>query len=227
MPQKPGIYITLFIFIIAALAMGGCSSSSNSERYDKPPKERDRTTKSHVRFSSANDEKEKKEEETSTIDEEEVEPAVDREEFIQKYSRFKNYDVNLTPRERIILEIINFLDTPYQYGGNNFDGIDCSAFTLNVFRNSLGINLPRTASEQFQKGSEIPIGGKLEFGDLVFFNTTSSSYPGHVGIYVGEDQFAHASASKGVIISSLKSNYFSNRYVGGRRIDLRIFADPE
>ena len=59
---------------------------------------------------------------------------------------------------------------------------------------------------------------ELKFGDLVFFDTRRTVKPGHVGIYLGDNLFAHASSSKGVTISSITSSYYSGRYMGGRRI---------
>ncbi|MDZ7766840.1 MAG: NlpC/P60 family protein [Melioribacteraceae bacterium] len=99
------------------------------------------------------------------------------------------------------------------------NGIDCSAFTQQVFSNSVGVDLPRTAREQFNIGESVGRKNDLKFGDLLFFNTTTRSYPGHVGIYIGEDLFAHASRSLGVTVSSLKSTYYDNRFIGARRIN--------
>lgn len=124
-----------------------------------------------------------------------------------------------TPKERMLMEIIKYIDTPYKYGGNSQLGIDCSAFTQNVFRNSLDLALYRSAREQFKQGIPIENKDDLIFGDLVFFNTRRAVRPGHVGIYIGYDLFAHASSSKGVIISSMNHNYYSRKFMGGRRID--------
>lgn len=126
---------------------------------------------------------------------------------------------NTTPKERMLIEIIKYMDTPYKYGGNSQNGIDCSAFTQNIFSNCFGINLLRSAREQFTQGYTISDKDDLVFGDLVFFNTRRAVRPGHVGIYIGDNLFAHASSSKGVIVSPLTHKYYSNRYMGGRRIN--------
>jgi len=113
-------------------------------------------------------------------------------------------------------QVMSLFGTPYVLGGNGADGIDCSNFTANIYENTLGRTLPRTTDGQYKTGQ--PVGsGKLKFGDLVFFNTTGA-VPSHVGIYIGEDLFAHASVSFGVTISSLQSTYYENRYIGARRI---------
>lgn len=130
---------------------------------------------------------------------------------------------NTTPKERMLMEIIKYINTPYKYGGNSQDGIDCSAFTQNVFSNSLNVYLFRSAREQFTQGITIKNKDNLTFGDLVFFNTRRAVRPGHVGIYIGDNLFAHASSSKGVIISSLDHKYYSKKYMGGRRVN-EIFS---
>ena len=214
----------LIIFII------GCSSTSSSERYNSPPKEEEEK-KGDARFTSKGDPLDKTPPKTTIyknysgneFDENPVEEyPVDKTDFIKKYEKFSGLGIPLTNRERLIFEIIKFLDTPYQYGGNSLIGIDCSAFTQQVFLNTLDIRLPRTASQQFSAGTKLSKRMELKFGDLIFFDTTSRSYPGHVGIYLGEDQFAHASKSQGVIISSLKSSYYAKRYIGGRRIAVKF-----
>jgi cell wall-associated NlpC family hydrolase len=104
----------------------------------------------------------------------------------------------------------------YEYGGTTTSGFDCSGFTGYVF-NELGIDLPRTSRDLFswEKGSKVAT-EDLRAGDLVFFNTSGSGVS-HVGIYVGNNNFAHA-ASKGVTITSLDESYYAKRYLGARRI---------
>lgn len=134
----------------------------------------------------------------------------------------KQFNLPLTQREKILFEIVSFIDTPYKYGGSTSNGIDCSSFTQNIYKNSIQIFIPRTAREQYKFGEEIDIPGKLEFGDLVFFNTSRRAYPGHVGIYLGDNLFAHASRKLGVTITSLKTTYYAKRYIGARRVSNNI-----
>ena len=119
-------------------------------------------------------------------------------------------------RDKVLLEAVSYLGAPYEYGGNGKDGIDCSGFTARVYQKASSISLPRSTHEQFRMGSEVER-DSLQFGDLVFFNTTGRS-PSHVGIYLEDFLFAHASVSSGVTISSLESTYYKGRYVGARRI---------
>jgi cell wall-associated NlpC family hydrolase len=75
----------------------------------------------------------------------------------------------------------------------------------------------RTARDQFNQGEVVPTFNDLRFGDLVFFDTRPSARPGHVGIYLGNRLFAHASTKQGVIVSSFDTKYYTDKYMGGRR----------
>jgi len=119
-------------------------------------------------------------------------------------------------RDWLLLEALSFLGVPYSYGGNGKDGIDCSGFTARVYRGGAEILLPRSTAEQFRVGEEVERDSLL-FGDLVFFNTTGRA-PSHVGIYLEDGLFAHASVTYGVTISSLESTYYRNRFLAGRRV---------
>ena len=117
-----------------------------------------------------------------------------------------------------LLGTINYyLGTPYKYGGEDESGMDCSGFVQTVFREALGIKLPRTVAQQWK--STTPISDdELAFGDLVFFRTSKRKTPSHIGIYIGANRFAHASSSLGVTISSLNDPYWRKRYAGARRV---------
>ena len=112
----------------------------------------------------------------------------------------------------------SYLGVPYQWGGTTRAGMDCSAFTRGIVRETYGIELPRTSKQMFAVG-KIVANKNLKPGDIVFFKNTYSG-PGvsHVGIFLGDGRFAHASASRGVTITELSHSYFSKRYVGARRV---------
>jgi cell wall-associated NlpC family hydrolase len=119
-------------------------------------------------------------------------------------------------RDRLLLFAKKMLDLPYRFGGNGIFGIDCSAFVQRTF-GAVGITLPRSAREQFEVGTEIEK-DNLSAGDLVFFRTYAS-FPSHVGIYLGNNFFIHASSkSKKVTIDSLETPYYVNRFIGARRL---------
>jgi len=109
----------------------------------------------------------------------------------------------------------SYLGTPYLMGGTTRRAIDCSAFTQNVYA-AHGIKLPRTADVQYNVGKKVPR-GQEQPGDMVFFETYLPG-PSHVGIYLGNGMFIHASSSRGVTITPLKSNYFGPRYLGAKRV---------
>lgn len=121
-------------------------------------------------------------------------------------------------KQRIIDCVMDWLGTRYHFGGSSRTGIDCSAFTRMVYNTTAKIDLPRTAASQIGVGTPVSRRGTLQFGDLVFFHTRRHAYVSHVGIYLGDDLFAHASSRYGVTISSLQSTYYAKRLIGVRRI---------
>ena len=99
--------------------------------------------------------------------------------------------------------------TRYRLGGMSKSGVDCSAFVYIAFLERFNLELPRTTINQIRAGRRV---SKIELqaGDLLFFKTKPSVR--HVGIYLGNNKFMHASSSRGVMISSLQNNYWKNRY---------------
>jgi cell wall-associated NlpC family hydrolase len=105
--------------------------------------------------------------------------------------------------------------TPYEIGGLNKNGIDCSGFVHVTFREAFGMELPRTTEDLAESGRHIDK-HKLAIGDLVFFKTGITKR--HVGIYMGNEQFIHASTSSGVMKSSLRNPYWSRHYWKSTRL---------
>ncbi len=104
---------------------------------------------------------------------------------------------------------------PYQYGGTTKHGIDCSAFVQIAFRDAAQTRLPRTTYSQVKMGEALDY-DNAEPGDLVFFRPDAQSR--HVGVYLGDKQFMHASQSKGVIISRLDNPYWASTFWQFRRV---------
>jgi len=105
----------------------------------------------------------------------------------------------------------------YKVGGVGRDGVDCSGFTLVTYVNRFGVSLPRTVEQQARLGVTVSQHA-LHAGDLVFFKTGFKTR--HVGIYVGNRQFLHASTSQGVTLSSLDNPYWRGKFWQARRLNL-------
>jgi len=109
----------------------------------------------------------------------------------------------------------NWQGTKYKMGGFSRSGIDCSGFVQLTYRELFGISLPRTTTAQLKKGRRIAK-SSLQAGDLVFFKTGWSQK--HVGIYLKDGLFMHASRSQGVIISSIGNQYWRRNFLDAKRL---------
>ena len=214
-------YLIFLFFLTAGVVIySGCSASSNSVRYNEKTDKKEEKSPT-VRFTSEDDNKKNN---TGTsidnLDGEDlpVEKSIDISPLLNKNDSFKNSEFS-TVKEKMFMEIIKYLNTPYKFGGNSKDGIDCSAFTQKVYSECVSISLLRTARDQYNEGTPVNDVDNLKFGDLIFFDTRRNVKPGHVGIYLGDNLFAHASSKQGVTVSSLSNQYYFQRFMGGRRIE--------
>jgi cell wall-associated NlpC family hydrolase len=129
-----------------------------------------------------------------------------------------------TPSDDVSMYAVSLVGSPYRLGGNSPQtGLDCSGFVGHVFKQTTGIQLPRDSRMISETGQPLDL-AELQPGDLVFFNTLDRAYS-HVGIYLGEDRFVHASSSRtgGVMVSRLGDRYWRQRFDGARRV---ISAGP-
>lgn len=118
-------------------------------------------------------------------------------------------------RSEIVRSARSFIGVPYLWGGNTQDGLDCSGFSLAVYRLN-GLSLPRSSREQFETGFAVDR-QDLKQGDLVFFNMAKKGLVSHVGVYIGDGQFIHAPGrGKTICVSPLKG-YYLKTYAGGRK----------
>ncbi len=121
--------------------------------------------------------------------------------------------------EEVVAYGMTFIGTPYVWGGNDLEeGIDCSGLMKEIFE-PFDICLSRVSYLQAKDGHEIPKQA-LRTGDLVFFDTkgVNDGNISHVGVYVGEDKFLHADGTKGVMVSTLQSQYYTRNYVKAVRV---------
>jgi cell wall-associated NlpC family hydrolase len=127
---------------------------------------------------------------------------------------------SLTTQQQTAQDVIaaaeEHLGDPHCSQDDDVDCFDCSLLVWTAFHER-GIDLPRATREQYGAGKNVDRAA-LQPGDLVFFRTTKGPSVTHVGIYAGEDRFIHTSTSKGVMYSSLRDTYWSQRYIGARRV---------
>jgi murein DD-endopeptidase / murein LD-carboxypeptidase len=116
--------------------------------------------------------------------------------------------------------IEKWLGTPYRYAGKTLDGIDCSSFVNKIYENVYCCLLTGNSADLAKQVTQLPK-DKLKEGDLVFFKINKKSIS-HVGVYLGDDKFAHASRSNGVIISDLNHPYYRKYFVKGGRVNFPV-----
>ncbi|PZP51968.1 MAG: hypothetical protein DI598_01905 [Pseudopedobacter saltans] len=116
----------------------------------------------------------------------------------------------------LLREVDDWWGTPYRMGGNTKKGIDCSAFSQIVLQDIYETSIPRTAQQQYDNSVHPSSDQQLQKGDLVFFGTSKNNVT-HVGVYITNNKFVHASSSKGVMISDLNEKYWEKRFVGSGR----------
>lgn len=120
---------------------------------------------------------------------------------------------------KLIKEAKSWIGTKYKYGGHSREGTDCSGFVLQVYKAVYDLKLPRSSKEQYTFCKKISK-NKMRVGDLVFFATgKSKDVVSHVGIYIGNNEFIHASSSKGVVISNLDQNYYVRTFVSAGKVE--------
>ena len=171
-------------------------------------------------------------ESSKTAKEKESEKPVAKKEPVRNSSHRESNAENLsalqvkyavilsTPAEEVKnTKMFEFIDewygTPYRLGGTTKKGVDCSAFSQFLFASVYGFSIPRTAREQYNLTNRISR-TELKEGDLIFFNTRGGV--SHVGVYLQNNKFVHASTSGGVMVSDIFEEYWVRRFVGVGRL---------
>jgi hypothetical protein len=133
-----------------------------------------------------------------------------------KYTILLDTAVESLPDQFLLQQVDEWMGVRYRSGGNTKKGIDCSGFTATIFASYCGIQLPRTSKGQYDICEKIEP-ENLRAGDLLFFNTRGRSVS-HVGIYLGNNKFIHASVSNGVMVSDRFEPYYAKRFLGAGRL---------
>src|ERR1700709_2419163 len=149
-----------------------------------------------------------------------AEKAPDEQDCLIKeyFSQIMGVALSTTSNVKLFQFVYDWVGTPYHFGGDSRKGIDCSAFTKELYAKVFNLTIKRNSRDIFSMVSPVRK-DELQEGDLVFFKIHSRSIS-HVGIYLGNNRFAHAS-SKGVAINTLDDGYYSRYfYKGGRLLDV-------
>ncbi|NGM62892.1 glycoside hydrolase [Sphingobacterium sp. SGG-5] len=140
----------------------------------------------------------------------------DQENLAKEYfSQIMGVAINATASTKLYQFVYDWLGTPYRLGGSSKKGIDCSKFSLALYKNVFNTTIGYNSRNQFANVTPI-VKNELQPGDLVFFKIRSRHIT-HVGVYLGDDKFAHASSSKGVMVSNLNEAYWKRYYYKGGR----------
>lgn len=120
---------------------------------------------------------------------------------------------------KLISRAMDLIGVKYRFGGTSpTTGLDCSGYVQYVFKNAVGIDLPRVAAAQSKVGEKVNNIDDIKVGDMVFFNTRGAA-ASHVGIYAGNDMFIHSPRSGSTVrLDSMKNSYWKARYTGARRV---------
>lgn len=140
--------------------------------------------------------------------------------IFQKYADMLNIDAEELNNYTLYRFIDDWYGVRYRYGGNDKSGIDCSAFTQRLYNKIYCTELLRTAYSQYKSCDLVWDKDMIQEGDLVFFKTRGRAIS-HVGIYLTNNFFVHASASNGIMISNLSNTYWSKRFAGAGKISTR------
>ncbi len=154
-----------------------------------------------------------------SFDEKEIQEVIKNKDKVNKEIKEvkKAPAVNPSIAAKVINSAENKLGSTYVYGDTGKDGYDCSGLVYSIYNNELGISIPRSSVSQSTFGKQVSK-SDLQEGDLVFFNTVGNGVS-HVGIYVGDGKFIHASSGQGkVMTSSLTEGYYQERYVNATRV---------
>jgi hypothetical protein len=144
---------------------------------------------------------------------------VEKANWLQlKYSIIIDVPVESITNIALLKKIDEWIGTPYVYGGGSKNGVDCSYFALDVMQGTFNIKLNRTAAEQYLQSKRVDW-NELKEGDLIFFKTEGPNKVSHVGIYLTNNKFVHASSKRGVTISDLSEPFYKKTLFSMGRVE--------
>lgn len=207
--EKLRYSVPVLLLLISVVIMTGCSTGSSISKDEREiKKEKSVSGNNEEQIVSTNALTEK-----SSIDKENLESlSSSLERFMVESDLLSNAD-----KDELMYKVIEYLNTPYRWGGTSKSGIDCSAFVQTVMYQSLGVLLPRTSIEQSSVGETIAR-EDLKFGDLLFFDTMNKGRTSHVGIYLEDGYFVHSGSRTGVAVASLDSDFYSRVFLHAKRV---------
>jgi murein DD-endopeptidase / murein LD-carboxypeptidase len=138
--------------------------------------------------------------------------------LIKKYEDVIGTRISMKKSLALYKAIDKWMGVPYKYGSMSRKGTDCSGFTCNIYDEVYHIKLHRGTDDQYYKDIRKIGKRRLKEGDLVFFNIEHGKKVSHVGIYLGNHKFVHASVKKGVCISNLDEKYYTDHFRHGGRV---------
>jgi len=192
--SKPCVYILLLLIAIPL----ACKTPSKSSKHKA-------TAKKHTTKSTTTHNKPVK----KTV-------VPENTDFYSVYSKKLGVTLKGTENKKLIQSMSSWMGVPYKYGGDNKAGCDCSGLVKSIFKEVYNKDLFRSAMDQMQNVRIIKR-DELAIGDLVFFKTIGDKVS-HVGIYIGENKFIHASSTRGVVINSLEEAYYKKCFYAGGRV---------
>jgi len=141
--------------------------------------------------------------------------------------QWANLDVPLVKGDnrQLYAELKAWLGTPYRYSGHDRTGTDCSGMVMEVYNTVFNLKLERSSARMYERNCTPISRESLQEGDLVFFDTGQAGRISHVGIYLKEGKFVHASSSRGVIVSDMEQNYYRKRFHAAGRPILQIYPN--
>jgi len=226
--RKFSLQLTALVIALAFIVACHSSKHTAHNSYSKKPKFIDdiyvgRHNRNSVKMDVVQHKKgATKKSKTENIDEDskqqtaEIDPA-DKGTLREKYAN----KLGIKSKEIKNYTLYEFIDkwygVTYKSGGTDKSGIDCSGFAQRLYNDVYGVNLFRTAADQMSNCEVIKHINNLDEGDLVFFHIHSKHIT-HVGIYLANNYFVHASSSQGVVISNLNEDYWSKYYAYAGRV---------